>query len=557
MRKASDFSLFLFTIGVCLVSLGALAGGPTPQYWPTCTNPQNIAPTNPLGGTSVNARSAVVWNGQNYAVVWVDDGGLNFQKVFADGTLCGSAVVVSTRVAFTSQSPSLVWNGSGYGVAWEAGSPSGNWQVYFARLYADGSINGSEVKASFYGISEASYCFDASLAWGGSKYAVTWTDLRNSNQMDVFATVLNASGGIVAHDVVICNESHTQVVPNISWSQGAGKFVVVWEDGRLSGDAIYASSLTTSGTPSSNTLLVSGSSDIIHPALADSGSGLGMVWDDGRDGNDEIYFARINASGSSKIGSDVRLTNDAGNSWYPRIVWTGAEYGVFWQDDRSGNNEIWFQRVGAGGGTPGISKEVTTTAYTGYPGAAFGQYGFLVTGMGDAGANYALPWGCNDDTSAPTCPGNLLAYSVTGTGATVSWSPAGEDGTDIAYYQIYRNNTALARTANNYYADTGLGAGVTYNYMVQPVNAAQMQNYACKDSMYLKTNATLILMVNKSAPDARLIWTDAGMNNYNIWRGTSPQVMTQIGQTAGRTFDDENVLLDGVVYFYTVDKPGW
>jgi hypothetical protein len=33
--------------------------------------------------------------------------------------------------------------------------------------------------------------------------------------------------------------------------------------------------------------------------------------------------------------------------------------------------------------------------------------------------------------------------------------------------------------------------------------------------------------------------------------------MTLIGNTSGQEFDDPNVLLDNVTYFYTVDEPGW
>jgi hypothetical protein len=46
------------------------------------------------------------------------------------------------------------------------------------------------------------------------------------------------------------------------------------------------------------------------------------------------------------------------------------------------------------------------------------------------------------------------------------------------------------------------------------------------------------------------------MNNYNVFRGTSPQVMQQIGSTSGQSFSDPNVLMDNNLYFYTVDEPG-
>ncbi|MBN1799806.1 MAG: hypothetical protein JW822_14610, partial [Spirochaetales bacterium] len=63
-----------------------------------------------------------------------------------------------------------------------------------------------------------------------------------------------------------------------------------------------------------------------------------------RDGNFEIYFARINSSGV-KQGLDVRITNAAGDSWWPSLVWTGTEYGASCDDDRDGNFEIYFARL--------------------------------------------------------------------------------------------------------------------------------------------------------------------------------------------------------------------
>jgi hypothetical protein len=167
------------------------------------------------------------------------------------------------------------------------------------------------------------------------------------------------------------------------------------------------------------------------------------------------------------------------------------------------------------------------------------------------------PLGCQADTTPPTCPLNLLAYNITGATATVSWLPSTEDYTDIAFYQVYRDNIPLGRTARNWYADSGLDLNTTYNYSVRPVNAAQMENGACAESIYIKTNASLILKMDKSTPDAHLFWTDGGMNNYNIFRGTDPRVMKKIGSTMNLEAEDPEVLLDGVTYFYTVDDPGW
>ena len=94
-------------------------------------------------------------------------------------------------------------------------------------------------------------------------------------------------------------------------------------------------------------------------------------------------------------------------------------------------------------------------------------------------------------------------------------------------------------------------------FSIQPVNAAQNQNTACTASLYVRTNASLTLTMNKaSVDDAGLDWTDAGFNNYNIFRGTRPQVMSQIGATPELTSTAANVLTSPVSYFYSVDNPG-
>ncbi len=559
MKKVMVVFAWLFV--VLIVGAAWASAPPEPDYVPLCGSPQDIAPLQAAGGSIVYQRSDVVWNGKDYAVAWVDiaDSRLHFRRFFADGTPAAAGVVPST-LSSSSDAPSLVWNGSGYGVAWVA-RPGTYEQIYFARLDANGALIGNEVKASFVGSSETVDCSYPSLAWSGSGYCVAWHDYRNGTY-DIFATLLNSNGTIAnsgaSHDLVLCNATNNQYYPSVAWSKGAGIYKTVWEDYRIGSHyEIWGASLTPSGVITKDTTaLVSGASSSYSPALCDTGNGLGLAWYDYRDSNYEIYFARLTASGA-KLGTDLRLTNDTAYSLDPRIVWTGAEYGVFWQDNRSGNYDLWFQRVSAAGAAIGSNTQVTATSDMESPGAAFARYGYLATGTIYSGANFVQAWGCNY-AYPPPCPENLVAYNVTGSTATISWLPAIDNYTDIAYYQVYRNNTLVGQTSDTYFTDTGLNANTTYEYAVRTVNAAQYISTGCGtgSSIYVKSNAALTLTVNKSQPDAVLSWTDASMNNYNVFRGTSPQVMQQIGSTSGQSFSDKNALMDNNLYFYTVDEPG-
>ncbi len=121
---------------------------------------------------------------------------------------------------------------------------------------------------------------------------------------------------------------------------------------------------------------------------------------------------------------------------------------------------------------------------------------------------------------------------------------------------LYRNNAELARTTAAVFTDTGLALSSPYNYMVQPVNARGVQNFACTASVYVKTSSSLTLTMNKSNADAILNWTNANLISYTIFRGNSPQVMSLIGSTPELTAPDPNALADTSSHFYTVDDPG-
>jgi len=551
MTNKLFFVVFLFFVSTVVLSQNDLF------YWPICQNPQNIAPMQNAGGSQIVARSSVVWNGKDYAVVWVDyaDFRLHFRRFYADGTPASSATIPSTLFSYHYSPPKIVWNGSGYGVAWVAWSGF-KYQIYFLKLDQNGAPIGSPLKVSFVGISETASCYAPDLAYSGNGYCVTWHDNRNGNK-DIFATLLNNSGAITYSDTPISAAPNDQYLPRIAWSNGVGKYQIVWNDSRSGSKyEIYGSQISPSNVVTSNTQLVSGTSNSYDPVVADMGNGLGMAWEDYRDGNWEIYFAKLSADGS-KIGTDIRVTNNSSDQLSPAIVWTGAEFGIFWMDYRNGNYEIFFQRVSSSGTILGSNTQVTYSGDMEYPDAAFARYGYLATGAMYGGANYVSAWGCANDTTPPSCPQNLVAYNITGTSATIAWIPSVEDYTDIAYYEVYRNSNLLGLTSNNYYTDTGLSLSTTYNYYVRPVNAAQIINGECTNSIYIKTNATLTLLVNKNNPNAKLTWNDEKLNNYNVYRGTSPQVMTLIGNTSGQEFDDPNVLLDNVTYFYTVDEPGW
>ena len=94
----------------------------------------------------------------------------------------------------------------------------------------------------------------------------------------------------------------------------------------------------------------------MEPTIVWTGTEYGVAWNDFRTGED-IYFARLDASGD-KIGGDLVVTDPSAEAYGSSLVWTGSGFGVAWGDwrDGSGSNEyaeIYFARLNGAGTVSG------------------------------------------------------------------------------------------------------------------------------------------------------------------------------------------------------------
>ncbi len=78
------------------------------------------------------------------------------------------------------------------------------------------------------------------------------------------------------------------------------------------------------------------------------GDRYGLGWQDRRDGDYEIYFGQLGPDGK-KVLADTRITNAAGFSINPSMIYHGGEFLLAWEDDRDGEFEIFAQRIALNG----------------------------------------------------------------------------------------------------------------------------------------------------------------------------------------------------------------
>jgi hypothetical protein len=235
----------------------------------------------------------------------------------------------------------------------------------------------------------------------GAAYLI-WDDYRPGTQADIYFSRRDpATGTWSANQRVNGDTSNrTQYQADIA-VDGASNAYAVWQDPRNGNhtpdpDIYFSKRTATSGTWGTN-LRVNGDTQgapaQYAPAIAVQSDGAAVAaWVDLRSNQWNIYSARLPAGGST-WGTNLRVTsNTTSRKDGPDIVVgpDGTAYAV-WEDDRTGNYDIWYAKLLAGSSTWSTNVKVSDD-----PGSA-AQYGARI-GVDSAG-NLLVVW--LDDRPAP------------------------------------------------------------------------------------------------------------------------------------------------------------
>jgi hypothetical protein len=293
------------------------------------------------GAPSGSSLPSLVWNGSNLGAAWSASRGSNvdllFRQFYPTGELIGSESEIATGE--NSRKPSMVWTGSEYGISWHD-DRTGDWEIFFARISETGALLSSNIRIT----NDPSESATPSLAWTGSEYGLAWHDYRHGDAEILFRRISNI-GDLIGDQVRVSNEDGDSFYPSLAWT--GSEYGVAWHDFRDSNWEIYFARLSATGALMASDIRItndpaySGSASLVW-----NGAEYAMSWNDSMFDSDlEIFFRRIAGDGSL-IDDELRITGAFGDSEHPSLVWTGSEYGISWDDDRDGNAEIYFARVG-------------------------------------------------------------------------------------------------------------------------------------------------------------------------------------------------------------------
>ncbi len=290
--------------------------------------------------------------------------GLNAQRVTLSDSAQGCPAVVSDG----AKGIIVVWQ--------ESRVDARGWDIYAQRIDSNGVRRWGD-----YGVAvcaaDSSQEFPAITCDNRGNSVITWNDYRNGDY-DVYGQRLDGNGtpSWQVNGIAICDTIDAQGGSSVIIASDT-TIIVSWSDRRNGDYDIYAQKLTTDGLPLwvSNGQVVCDTINLQGGGLliADTEGGAIVCWLDERNGFKNIYAQRIDANGNKLwTNQGVPICNTNSAYWDYRIVTDGRSGAIIcWQDNRSGNWDIYAQHIDSLGNilweTNGMPVCTVVDPYERYP----------------------------------------------------------------------------------------------------------------------------------------------------------------------------------------------
>ncbi|HXV12976.1 MAG TPA: T9SS type A sorting domain-containing protein [Candidatus Krumholzibacteria bacterium] len=412
--------------------------------------------TNPAIVSDGAGGAIVTW--EDYRVGFGD---LHAQRVSASGVVQWAMNgVLLVGAAGLQQLPTMISDGAGGAIAtWQDHRNGGvNWDVYAQRINASGVVQWANGVALCVAANDQP--FPTIISDGAAGAIVTWSDYRTGATADIYTQRVNASGLVqwTPNGVALCTAADEQSSPTIV-SDGTGGAIVTWYDHRTGTNFdIYAQRVNASGVaqwPLNGVAMCTAANQQTSPTLVSDGAGGAIVtWADLRSGtNNDIYAQRVNASGVAQWPlNGVALCTAADVQVYPVIAPAGAGGAIVaWQDSRNGNSDAYSHRVDASGVVQWTTGGVAVCTAADYQAdlaiVSDGAGGAIVTWADLRSGNFDIyaqrvevdfgTWGHPEPTvisvaDVPNDQGGKVA---------VNWKRSGHDALplqEISHYSVWR-----------------------------------------------------------------------------------------------------------------------
>jgi hypothetical protein len=331
-----------------------------------------------------------------------------------------------------------------------------------------------------------------------------------------------------------------------------------------------------SGDPKVNTRISNAAGDQINPAAAGDGSGGAfIVWQDKRNGNYDLFAQRINAAGAIQWTTNgITVCAADSDQINPTIISDGNNGAIIsWQDKRSGNFDIYTQRINASGALqwgPTTGAPVCVTV--------FDQTSMVMVSDGSGGA--LLTW---EDYRSNAGPGLADVYVQRVNAAGVSqWTSNGigvctqaaaqhgprliGDGSGGAYLTWYDQRAGNYDIYAQHISSIGGVIGIANGGAVCTMATDQTNPDICADGhggaiiawQDFRSTTSIDIWVQRMTAEVAIRWVVNGtvMNNNVAYDQINPRLVSDGAGGAVMTWEDFRTGITSDIYAQRVDSTG-
>jgi hypothetical protein len=303
-------------------------------------------------------------------MTWQDkrsgNGDIYAQRIDACGVIQWTTDgVVICAAAGQQYQPRIVSDGSGGAIITWFDALSGAFDIYAQRINASGVVQWTANGVAISVLAGSSQGGPEIISDSNGGAIITWWDQRNGTY-DIYAQRINASGAVqwTVNGIAICTAANTQTNPIID-SDGIGGAIITWQDSRV-GPAfkVYAQRINASGVVqwTANGVAICTAVNDQRPMdiISDGIGGAVIAWQSNNGIEWDIYAQRINASGTVQWTSQgVPICTAIADQQLPCISSDiSGGYIISWVDNRSGNTDIFAQKINSSGSLQWTSQGV-------------------------------------------------------------------------------------------------------------------------------------------------------------------------------------------------------
>ena len=316
--------------------------------------------------TGASTYSDVAASGENVYVVWEDDTPGNIEVFFRMSVDDGGTWQAAKRLTYTTGNscyPDVAVSGDNVYVVWEDGTV-GNPEVYFRKS----SDNGASWQAAKRLTDTTNCSYTPQIAVSGANIYIVWQETVSGYGAVWFLKSIDGGAHWQPMKMLTDNLHDTR---NPALAVSGANVYMAWSDLTPGNYDIYFRMSADSGATWQGKKRISNNTGhSLTPHIAGKGANVYIAWEDRTPGNPEIYFRKSADNGATWLTAQ-RITNNIGGSCLGNIALRQSTLFLVWEDDSSGNHDIFMRQSANGGSSWQAAKQLTNNAgYSEDPAAA-------------------------------------------------------------------------------------------------------------------------------------------------------------------------------------------